>query len=242
MPVRFTVSARGKHASQPIGPFLAEHFPALPYSSIESVFGFVERSTLYGGRPFVAPELSDVDVSWLADSRIGLRLPLSNKQVSYTEYEENAALLDREHRQGNAVIVYDDDLARWIRRDFPLYTIEASVTKELRSYDKIDRARELYDHIVLPAMLNDDIAFLEAINDKSAITLFANAGCAYNCPSRICYTYVSQMNKFEGAGYRCSKQAVPREELGMVNFDISRLRDLGFHRFKLLRPLGITAY
>lgn len=241
-PTRFTISARGKTAQHPLDLFLADYFPAVPLSSMDSIFGFVERSTLYGGRPFSAPELSDSDVTMLAAWGIGLRLPLTNKFVSEAEYQANWTLLERHHRAGNAVILYDDDLARWIRRDFPLFTIEASVTKELRTHEKITRARELYDQIVLPATLNDDIEFLTAIEDKSAITLFANAGCAYNCPSRICYTYVSNMNKFDGAEFRCSKQIVPRDELGMVDFDLSRLRDLGFTRFKLLRSMGITAF
>lgn len=241
-PTRFTISARGKTALHPLDLFLADYFPAVPLSSMDSIFGFVERSTLYGGRPFGAPELSDSDVAMLATWGIGLRLPLTNKFVSEAEYQANWALLERHHRAGNAVILYDDDLARWIRRDFPLFTIEASVTKELRTHEKIARARELYDQIVLPATLNDDMEFLAAIEDKSAITLFANAGCAYNCPSRICYTYVSNMNKFDGAEFRCSKQIVPRDELGMVDFDLSRLRDLGFTRFKLLRSMGTTAF
>ncbi len=240
--ITFTISARAKPMELGIRPFLAEHFPHVPLSSLDSVFGFVARSTLYGGRPYVAPELSEQDVADLYEVGIGLRLPLTNKFVTRAEYEENRPLLERYHRDGNAVIVVNDDLARWIRADFPLYRIEASVIKDLRTHDKIDRALELYDQAILPAALNDDRGFLEAIERKEAITLFANAGCAYNCPSRICYTYISNMNKYDGAEFLCSKDIIPREELGMVSFDLDRLSALGFTRFKLLRSGGKTGF
>jgi collagenase-like PrtC family protease len=53
----------------------------------------------------------------------------------------------------------NDELAGWIRADFPDYKLEASVIKN--------------------------------IDNKENITLFANAGCAYTCPSKICNHSVS---------------------------------------------------
>ena len=242
----FTVSVRRKYPDQNVADFLEINYPNLPLANIDSVFGFVEQSTLYGGRNFVEPELVDEDIQCLYGHQIGLRLPLTNKFVSRAEYEQNIPLLEKYHRKGNAVIIYKDDLARWIRRDFPLYHIEGSVIKALDNHEKINRALDLYDSVVLPASLNDDAQFLETISLKSAITLFANAGCAYNCPAKICYTYLSRVNKYNGqdAGLDCSKTIAERDVLGMVDFDLRRLATLGFSRFKLLRgnPTIQTAY
>lgn len=71
---------------------------------------------------------------------IGVRMPLTNSYVELEEYRENRPLLEKYHREGNAVIVTNDDLARWIREDFPEYRIEASVIKNINSYQGIEEA------------------------------------------------------------------------------------------------------
>jgi hypothetical protein len=215
--------------------FLEDYYPSVPFSEIDSLFGFVEKSTLYGGRQFVGPELSDLDISELYRHDIGFRMPLTNHYVEQIEYELNAPLLDKYHRTGNSVIVTNDDLAVWIRRDFPDYRIEASVIKNINSYEKIDRAMELYDTVILPMSINRDHGFLAGIQQKERITLFANAGCALTCTSKICYASISRLNKFKGGKFRCSQPIKPRTIMGMIDFDLDELLQLGFFRFKLLR-------
>jgi hypothetical protein len=159
-------------------PFLAKNYPDIPHKEIDSVFGFLEKSTLYGGRPFTEPQISDADVNKLYSVGIGVRIPLTNHYAEPEEYQESLPLLEKYHRDGNAVIVTNDNLARWIRTDFPKYKIEASVIKNIDSCDEIEKAFELYDTVVLPMKLNEDIDFLTQIENKARITLFANAGCA----------------------------------------------------------------
>jgi hypothetical protein len=156
----------------------------------------------------------------------------------------NAWLLDKYHRKGNAVIVTNDDLACWVREDFPYYRIEASVIKNINTIEKINDSLALYDTIVLPMSINNAPDFLAAIDCKDRITLFANAGCALTCPSKICYPSISKMNKYTGAEFHCSKSLREREQIGMIDFDLTPLIDLGFRRFKMLRgaPGGVTGY
>jgi hypothetical protein len=236
----YTISVRGKSADIPIIPFLARNYPDIPYGEIDSVFGFLERSTLYGGRPFTEPQLSDTDVGRLYEVGIGVRIPLTNHYVTREEYEENLPLLEKYHRAGNAVIVTNNTLARWIRKDFADYKVEASVIKNIDSYPEIDAALDLYDTVVLPMRLNEDEEFLAGITCKERITLFANAGCALTCPSKICYPSISKMNKYQGGDFRCSQTLKYRELHGMVDFDLGKLRTLGFSRFKLLRAKPAT--
>lgn len=241
--MRFTVSGRGKPQDVPILPFLTGHF-RLPLDSIDSVFGFVEETTLYGGRIFQWPELSPEDVAALYGAGIGLRLPLSNHFVTREEYLSATPFLERYHRENNAVIATNNDLARWIREDFPLYRIEASVIKNLRSYSRITNALELYDTVVLPMELNLDEAFLRGAPSKERITLFANAGCALTCPSKICYMSISKINKTGEGYFNCSQELKPRATQGMVDFDLDKFQELGFSRFKLLRarPGNLTGH
>lgn len=236
----FTISVRGKSASVPVIPFLDENFPGILPQDIDSVFGFLEKSTLYGGRPFTERQISDPDVDALYLSGIGVRIPFTNHYIERVEYELNAPLLEKYHREGNAVIVTNDQLAKWIREDFTKYKIEASVIKNIDSHREIDRAFDLYDTVVLPMRLNDDTGFLTQIELKSRITLFANAGCALTCPSKICYPSISKMNKYQGGEFRCSQSLKYRELHGMVDFDLEKLSALGFTRFKLLRAKPAT--
>jgi len=240
----YTVSARNKSAEVPVFAFLRKNFGNVPLREIDSVFGFVEKSTLYGGRQFVERELSSRDVTQLNNAGIGVRLPMSNHDVERREYELNAWLLQKYHREGNSVILTNDDLAKWIRQDFPEYRLDASVIKNLKTHRRIDAAMELYDSVVLPMRLNTDLEFLAKIELKDKVTLFANAGCALTCPSKLCYASISKMNKGDDGEFQCSQPIKERDLIGMVDFPLRPYIDLGFHRFKLLRgrPSGMTGF
>jgi hypothetical protein len=242
--VTFTVSARSKPQTAPVLQFLAEEYPRLPLNQVESVFGFVESTTLYGGRRYIGPELSPRDVRALHDCCIGIRLPLSNHSVTRQEYEASAPLLRQHHGKGNSVITVSDELAGWIRADYPLYEIEASVIKDINTLEKLESALRLYDTAVLPMRINLDKAFLDQIPDKKRVTLFANAGCALTCPAKICYGSISKANKRTGESTACSFGKVPRDLYGMLNFDLTALAGMGFVRFKMLRMRehGLTGY
>ncbi len=150
----YTVSARSKSPSKPVFAFLRSHFGNLPLREIDSLFGFVERSTLYGGRVFSQRELSERDVYQLNNAGIGVRLPMTNHHVERDEYEQYLEMLEKYHRPCNSIIVTNDDLARWIRHDFPDYQIDASVIKNIKTLRMIDKALYLYDAVVLPMRLN----------------------------------------------------------------------------------------
>jgi collagenase-like PrtC family protease len=169
---------------------------------------------------------------------------MSNHNVERKEYRLNLWLLRKYHTPGNSIICTNDDLAHWIREDFPDYRLDASVIKNIKTHRKIEEAMKLYDSVVLPMPVNEDLEFLAEIKDKDKITLFANAGCALTCPSRICYPSISKFNKGRGGEFQCSQPLKDRDLLGMVDFPLQPYIDLGFHRFKLLRarPGSMTGY
>ena len=240
----YTLSARGKKKEEPIFHFLRTNFGNLPLGLIESVFGFVEKSTLYGGRIFERRQLSERDVFQLNNAGIGLRIPFTNHFAEWKEYQATRPILKKYHRKLNSVIVTNDDLAQWIRKDFPNYDIEASVIKNITTMEKLKKAWPYYDTVVLPMTANEDMGFLEQIQNKNRIRLFANGGCALTCPSRICYRSISECNKFKGGKFQCSQPLKKRDLKGMIDFDIEPLNKLGYHRFKLLRarPGNMTGY
>lgn len=238
----FTVSGRSKTNDVPILTFLAKAYGWIPIRQIDSVFGFVEPCPLYGGRVFDGAELLPSDIATMYDVGIGVRLPLTNHYADAAEYEASKPLLEKYHRVGNAVIVVNDMLARWIRRDFPKYRIEASVIKNLKTYDKIAQALDLYDTAVLLMEFCENEPFLAGLEGKDRITLFANAGCALTCPSRICYQSISKFNKDQTGDLVCSQPLKQRKARGIVEFDLDLLQRLGFSRFKVLTPNSWAAW
>lgn len=250
--VTFTISARGKNERMPIVDFLQMHFSNIPLDQVDSVFGFLEASSLYGGRPFLKRQLSDKDLEAMKERNIGLRIPFTNHFLSKQEYMDHTPFLEKYHGKGNSVICTNDQLATWVKRDFPLYQVEASILKEIDSHEGIYRALDLYDTVILPMNLNYNTAFLSSIRNKERITLFGNAGCALTCPARICYKHISKTNKKLASqnilhrnitflfrmGFSinwCSNRLHPRKLKGMVDFDLEALYSLGFRRFKMLR-------
>jgi hypothetical protein len=234
----YTISARGKSEQIPMLMFLYRNFQNLNMENVDSVFGFLEFNPLYGGRSFIQRQISDQDVRFLYNQGIGVRIPLTNSYVSREEYIACKPFLTKYHRKGNSIITTIDSLAEWIRLDYPQYNIEASVIKGIDSQEKINTALELYDTVILPMKFCIEYDFLSALVNKEKITLFANAGCAYNCPAKVCYDTISKQNKRDGQSITtpsCSKKFAPRESLGLVDFDIPKLYSLGFKRFKLLR-------
>lgn len=242
--VTYTISARKKSPRTPVMAYLRKHYGNIPMREIDSVFGFVERSLLYGGRGFTKRELSYRDVQQLNSAGIGVRIPMSNHHATREEFEQNAVLLGRYHRDCNSIIVTNDDLARWIREKFPKYRLDASVIKNIKTHPKIEEALQLYDSVVLPMRMNEDLEFLDKIEHKERIILFANAGCALTCPSKLCYLSISEINKGQGGEFQCSQPLKKRELFGMVDFPLDPYIEMGFRHFKLLRsrPGGMTGF
>ncbi len=248
--MQFTISARDKKAGEPIQRFLKDNFSDIPVEQIESLFGFTTFTSLYGGRIWDSKslngaELSNYDLRSMYKLNINLRLPLTNHEASLDEYKENIPFLKKYYRPGNAIITTNEDLARWIKVDFPDYHLEASVIKNINSLEKIEAAARIYDTVVLPMSCNQNEALLESIEDKSIIRLFANAGCALTCPSKMCYPSISKANKLNDPTlFKCSQELKHRELLGMIDFDLKHLQSMGFNRFKLLRSRkkGMTGH
>lgn len=243
--MEYTISARGKNAALPIQQFIKRNFSNIPIAEIDSFFGFTTHTSLYGGRIWKATEISEYDIRSMYKMDINLRLPLTNHHVSREEYEEILPFLQKYYRPGNSIIITNDDLARWIKADFPDYRLEASVIKNIKSLKKIEEAEQLYDTVILPMSCNNDEEFLLSIKNKQIITLFANAGCALTCPAKICYPSISKANKTGDASlFQCSQELKYRDLLGMLDFDLEHLRELGFERFKLLRSRagGVTGH
>jgi len=215
------------------------------YKDIDYAFGQVEGNTsLYGGRIADDINLTRIDVYWLYDKGIGLKIPLTNKFISDKQYKESKPFLKHYHRKGNAIITATDELAKHIKNDFPDYQIEASCIQDLVTAEKLKKKISLgvYDTIVLPIHMNDDIKFLKSIKDKKIIRLFLNVECSYTCPKKVCYGTTSKINAGEKDKMMCSfwdfgmKRTFHKDHIDWNNFyfDKSKFDKIGFTKYKLL--------
>ena len=215
------------------------------YRDIDYAFGQVEGTIpLWGGRVATRLNLTKVDIYWLYDKGIGLKLPLSSKFITDDQYNESKPFLKEYHRKGNAIITATDKLAKYIKEDFPDYEIEASCIQDIVDNKKWEKkiSLECYDTIVLPIHMNDDIKFLKNIKDKEKIRLFLNVECSYNCPKKVCYGTTSRINSNKGDKMQCSHYDLhlPRtfykDEINWNNFyfDKSKFDKIGIIKYKLV--------
>ena len=222
------------------------------YDEIDYAFGSVETATrLCGGRIVKqrVVNLTKVDLYWLYDHGIGLKMPLSSKIFNDEMYKESLPFLRMNHQKGNAIITSVDEFSKRIKEDFPYYKIEASCIQDIDNLEQLEEKISLgvYDTIVFPIHLNDDTKFLESIKDedKKKIRLFLNVECSYNCPMKICYGTTSKIN----AGgdfpiFKCSFLHLGMERTfyndkinwGRFYFDKSKFDKMGFGKYKLVPP------
>ncbi len=221
------------------------------YEDIDYIFGAIESGTsLWGGRVIIDNQinLTRIDEYWMYDHGIGIKLPLSTKSFDDAMYKDSIAFLRNHHQDCNAIIVSLDKLAMRIREDFPKYRIEASCIQDIVDIPRLEKKLSLglYDTIVLPIHMNDDIKFLENIKDKEKIRLFLNVECSYTCPKKVCYGTTSKIN----AGKRdvdkmlCSKydlnmpRTFHKDEINWSDFYFDKVKfdKMGFNKYKLLSP------
>lgn len=238
----YSVSSREMTQDIDIIDYLKIYYIYCNLDQIESVFGnTILPSRLYGGRaPNDQYALNDNHLARLSDHGIHLALTLTNHYFDEQAYKETLPLLEKHHKAGNSIICNNDNLALRLKLDFPLYELKASIIKNINTLEKIKRALDLYHSLTLPMDKNDDDDFLNSINDKHRIILFANASCAYTCPDRTCYLGISQTAFGKPVTSSCSKGRIPRLDKGKVYFDVKKFSEMGFTRFKLvpLAPKG----
>lgn len=240
-----SISARGKKVDESMENFL-KSFP-YPLENIDSVFGFAEHCRLYGGRLFTEPELSEEDIEYLYANKIGFRIPLQNHFCNEEDYEEARPFIEKYHRAGNSVIITNDSLARWIRRDYPLYHLEASVIKNTRTVQGLRKALQLYDTVVpLSRDFNDNIENIEQLTEeeRNRIRLFLTMGCMHNCRNKICYVEMSKANRRDpDAKWACSQLEEKRTDIGVsYNWEMEPFLKLGIKKFKILRKRNEQLY
>lgn len=234
--IRYTVSGRRFPAGLPVLDALAAVYDYVDPGQVESVYGATEiPSPLYGGWLSTTSRnsvLTGTQADALERRGIGVVLTLTNHVFDERAYASSRPLLERFHRRGNGVICLNDRLAWRLRKDYPLFRIEASSIKRLDSWARITRALDLYDLVVVPSELNKSDEFLDGIREKERVLLFGNSICDHECPTHECYEEVSRRLRTGEAEHErvCFKWILHPN----VAFDVRKLAGMGFSLFKLV--------
>ena len=232
----FSISARSKEIN------IVDYLSNFEYKNIDSVFGFTQDTTMYGGRQYNGEELSEQDLEWMYSNNIGYRIPLTNIYADEKDYEASRSFLEKHHRKGNSIILANTNLVQKFRDEFPLYELESSVIINPKTIQQIEDLQSIFDTVVLHGQWNISDKLLD-IKDKDRIRLFAQMGCSLNCPNRTCYKYFSEVNSMRPILHSsCSQSFIERENLGFIEFNIKELESKGFSKFKVLRNKGTTGY
>ena len=239
----FSVSSRLVDNKTDIIRYLQLLYIYIDISQISTVFGSTtDPSDFYGGRVYnPLRSLSEQQVNTLKNKNINLALTLTNHFFSKELYSKNLLFLEKYHQKGNVIICTSDELAKMIKKDFPLYLIRASIIKNLNKIESIKKAFDLYEDVVIPMDMNDDNEFLESLPYKDRIILFANAACAYTCPTRICYAVMSKINQSKTTKCNCTKEKLGMLENAVYFFDVEKFHQMGYSNFKLI-PAYLSRY
>lgn len=95
------------------------------------------------------------------------------------------SLLKKFHREGNSITINSPLLENYIRENFPLYKLTSSTTKCLKNDGEAKNELEKnYDLVVLDYNFNNNLIFLQSIDQKEKCELLINPVCQPNCPRR----------------------------------------------------------
>jgi hypothetical protein len=240
-----TISCRTKTA-ETMEEWISKFMGSGQENEVTGVFGFLEEGTpLYGGRPYVGAEITKQDIDYLSRKGIGLTIPISNLEATRKEFEDTIPMLKKYYNDNTCLLVSNDKLAKWIKEEFPLYTIEASVQRHI-SIPQIPEALDIYDRVPIQMNitynLDKNFKDLEAIKDKRRIIVYATGGCMTVCENTLCHKAFSSINKSgvkADGGFRTCHISDPIQRsfiLPVYVADIDRLKSMGFQHFKLVLP------
>ena len=166
---------------------LIQQYPIMFYDDfkIGAVFGNFPNCIWNGGgitlgRYVSSEEQKSISATFNAFG-VPLRLTMTNLLVEDSDCLDRYAnyIMENLNNGFNQVLVASPILEKYIREKYPEYPIVKSIlAAEHQFYDDSDK----YFMSVLKKHKNDDIEFLQSIQNKDKIEMLANETCNENCP------------------------------------------------------------
>ena len=216
----------------------------------DSVYDCFPRCRANGGRHHLGKPYTSfwMHATLAALNNVGVkaRLTFTNMFIDGSTLRDDAyvrEILDVASRYDVEIIVYSDDVADYLRQNYP-FKLVLSTTREITDVETLNDALERFDYVVLNYNLNKDYDFIAQVAHPERLEVMVNELCAPNCPVRkLHYEHESrdQMNG-ESTLFReeCRRPKADLMDLfsGPVvlsNEEVDRLRaDYGILNFKIV--------
>jgi len=153
--------------------------------NIETVYDGINQCSWNGGRINEDIYYKDSQINFYYKRNIGIALTFTNHIIDINDRLGNE-LLQKFHKEGNKIILVNDDLRKHIRQNFPKYKLVHSITdtgklspifeENIEYYKSLEKD---YDFIV-PKM--EHAMFLDDRVNLSKYEIMLNDSCLYNCP------------------------------------------------------------
>lgn len=152
-----------------------------------TVYDGISNCSWNGGRVNRDLELSNAQINVYYSLNIGIALTFSNYIIDLKD-EVGNKLLKQFHKTGNTIILVNEELRKYIRKNYPKYKLIYSITgmgevnvpmqeDDIKMYEKLEQKYDL----IVPRMEHIfDPMFLSLTQNKYEIML--NDTCIYACP------------------------------------------------------------
>ncbi len=227
-----------------------------PDVRIDSIYGCFPSCPLNGGRAATLERYSREKVRWtfsvLQEYGLKARLTLTNMLAGEKELADpySRMILEEAAAAGAEAIVYSDEVARFVRRNYGLPLV-LSTTREILDADELNRALEQFDYVVLNYNLGKDREFLARVKHRDRLEVMVNEYCRPHCPNRQKHYLHNSADQLSGTlrEFPCpaSKPSFFEHKPGdPVTFTASEVRaaadELGLQWFKIVgRGTGFQA-
>ena len=182
----------------------------------------------------------------LNDAGVKARLTFTNMFIDIHVLRDDAyvrKILDVASRYDVEIIVYSDDVADYLRQNYP-FKLVLSTTREIADIETLNDALERFDYVVLNYNLNKDYDFIAQVAHPERLEVMVNELCAPGCPVRQKHYEHESRDQLNGESTLFSEECRrPKADLvdlfsGPVvlsNVEVVRLRaDYGIRNFKIV--------
>ncbi len=216
----------------------------------DSVYDSFPGCRANGGRHYLGlqylPFQMHATFAALNNAGVKARLTFTNMFIDSNALRDDAyirTILDIASDYDVEVIVYSDDVADYLRQNYP-FKLVLSTTREITDIEALNSALERYDYVVLNYNLNKNYDFIAQISRPERIEIMVNELCAPNCPVRQKHYEHESRDQLNGESTlfqeECGRPKVDLMDLiggpiVLSNEEVARLRaEYGIRNFKIV--------
>ena len=216
----------------------------------DSVYDCFPQCKANGGRQYLGQQYPSnwmhVTLAALNNAGVKARLTFTNMFIDAHVLRDDAyiqKILDVASRYDVEIIVYSDDVADYLRQNYP-FKLVLSTSREITDIETLNNALERFDYVVLNYNLNKDYDFISRIAHPERLEVMVNELCAPGCPVRQKHYEHESRDQLNGEGTlfreECRRPKADLTDLFsgpvvLANEEVVRLRaDYGIRYFKIV--------